>query len=118
MRPAKRREKAAHRLWRSRPRRAPKRSAGANTSSSRAAQTRSAAEPLREAWDYGFDAWQRDPLAGMKVTEEGYASWGRWLGELADRVCEGRLLSMLEGGYDLEALPRLVTRYLRGTLGE
>lgn len=66
----------------------------------------------------GFDAWQRDPLAGMQVTEEGYAAWGRWLGELADRVCEGRLLSMLEGGYDLEALPRLVTRYLRGTVGE
>ena len=62
----------------------------------------------------GFDAWRRDPLAGMQVTEEGYAAWGRWLGELADRVCQGRLLGVLEGGYDLSAVPRLVAAFLAG----
>jgi len=62
----------------------------------------------------GFDAWQRDPLAGMQVTEEGFASWGRWLGELADEVCDGRLLAVLEGGYDLSAVPRLVAAFLAG----
>jgi len=65
----------------------------------------------------GFDAWRGDPLAGMRVSEEGFADWGRWLGELADRICDGRVLSLLEGGYDLTALPRLVEAYLRGLGG-
>ena len=34
------------------------------------------------------------------------------IGELAARHCEGRVLTLLEGGYDVEALPGLVTTYL------
>jgi acetoin utilization deacetylase AcuC-like enzyme len=62
----------------------------------------------------GFDAWRGDPLAGMQVSEDGFAAWGRWLGELAGRVCGGRMLGVLEGGYDLAAVPRLVAAFLAG----
>ena len=62
----------------------------------------------------GFDAWQNDPLGGMRVTEEGFRSWGEWLRTLADEVCGGRLLAVLEGGYDLASLPRLVEANLKG----
>lgn len=62
----------------------------------------------------GFDAWQHDPLGGMSVTEEGFRSWGEWLRALADEACGGRLLAVLEGGYDLASLPRLVEANLSG----
>jgi acetoin utilization deacetylase AcuC-like enzyme len=62
----------------------------------------------------GFDAWKRDPLGGMAVTEQGFARWGQWLRQLAAEVCGGRILAVLEGGYDLESLPRLVEAHLQG----
>lgn len=62
----------------------------------------------------GFDAWRGDPLGGMKVTEEGFAEWGRGLAALAREVAGGRLLAVLEGGYDLVNLPRLVEAFLAG----
>jgi acetoin utilization deacetylase AcuC-like enzyme len=65
----------------------------------------------------GFDAWEADPLGGMRVSEAGFGEWGRRLGELADEVCGGRLVAVLEGGYDLAALPRLVAAHLRGLDG-
>lgn len=65
----------------------------------------------------GFDAWQNDPLGGINVTEPGFRSWGERLRELARDVCEGRLLAVLEGGYDLRSLPRLVETCLEGLAG-
>jgi acetoin utilization deacetylase AcuC-like enzyme len=65
----------------------------------------------------GFDAWQNDPLGGMRVTEEGFRTWGHRLRELADEVCGGRILAVLEGGYDLRSLPRLVEAHLEGLGG-
>ena len=62
----------------------------------------------------GYDAWQHDPLGGMEVSEEGFRNWGTWMRELADEVCGGRLLAVLEGGYDLANLPRLVEASLEG----
>ncbi|HEX7183816.1 MAG TPA: histone deacetylase [Thermoanaerobaculia bacterium] len=62
----------------------------------------------------GFDAWQNDPLGGMNVTEQGFRSWGDRLRELARELCEGRLLAVLEGGYDLRSLPGLVEVCLEG----
>ncbi|HEV7518132.1 MAG TPA: histone deacetylase, partial [Thermoanaerobaculia bacterium] len=56
----------------------------------------------------GFDAWQGDPLGGMAVTAAGFARWGEQLRALAEEVCGGRLLAVLEGGYDLVNLPWLV----------
>ena len=66
----------------------------------------------------GFDAWQDDPLGGMQVTAAGFADWGTWLRDLAEEVCGGRVLAVMEGGYDLAALPRLVEAHLRGLAGE
>ena len=66
----------------------------------------------------GFDAWRGDPLAGMQVSEDGYRDWGRKLAAVAAEQCQGRLLATLEGGYDLEALPRLVNAFLDGLAGE
>lgn len=65
----------------------------------------------------GFDVWRADPLGGMVVTEAGLASWGAQIAALADEVAAGRLLSVLEGGYDLASLPRLVESYLQGLAG-
>jgi len=62
----------------------------------------------------GFDAWRGDPVGSMRVTETGFSEWGRLIREVATSCCDGRLLSLLEGGYDLTALPILVDGYLRG----
>jgi acetoin utilization deacetylase AcuC-like enzyme len=61
----------------------------------------------------GFDAWRDDPLGGMRVSEEGFRHWGEQLGRLAAEHCDGRVLALLEGGYDIAALPRLALGHLR-----
>jgi acetoin utilization deacetylase AcuC-like enzyme len=66
----------------------------------------------------GFDAWQGDPVGGMRVTESAFESWGDWLGRAAERLCEGRVLVTLEGGYDLDALPDLAIALCRGLRSE
>jgi acetoin utilization deacetylase AcuC-like enzyme len=65
----------------------------------------------------GFDAWQADPLGGMRVTRDGFRVWGGWLRDLAAEVCGGRVLALLEGGYDLRNLPGLVEEHLAGLAG-
>jgi acetoin utilization deacetylase AcuC-like enzyme len=52
----------------------------------------------------GFDAHERDPLAGMRLTEAGFASLSRHIREIAERCCGGRLVLTTEGGYDMAAL--------------
>lgn len=60
----------------------------------------------------GFDAHARDPLAGLEWDEEDF----RWLThricDVADKVCEGRIVSTLEGGYDLDALAASVAAHV------
>lgn len=48
----------------------------------------------------GFDAHHRDPLGGMTLSGEGYARMTRSLVEAAEAFASGRLVSVLEGGYD------------------
>jgi acetoin utilization deacetylase AcuC-like enzyme len=60
----------------------------------------------------GFDAHRDDPLAGMRVTEEGYAAMTRLVTSWAADSCEGRIVSCLEGGYDLDALGRSVEAHV------
>jgi acetoin utilization deacetylase AcuC-like enzyme len=52
----------------------------------------------------GFDPHERDPLGEMRVTERGFAAMCSALRALAERCCGGRLVLLLEGGYDLAAL--------------
>ena len=52
----------------------------------------------------GFDAHRADPLAGLELEEPDYAWVTARLLELAQRHAQGRLVSVLEGGYDLKAL--------------
>ena len=62
----------------------------------------------------GFDAHLEDPLAQVNVSEEGFELITRSLVALADRCCGGRVISVLEGGYNLRALGRSVIRHLIG----
>ncbi len=62
----------------------------------------------------GFDAWRGDPLGGMNVSAAGYEAWGQLLAGLASAVCAGRIVSVLEGGYDIPSLGDLAVSYLRG----
>jgi len=52
----------------------------------------------------GFDAHERDPLGGMRVTTPAFAAMTRELRAVADDCCRGRLVAAVEGGYDLQAL--------------
>jgi len=64
----------------------------------------------------GFDAHKDDPLASMGLTEEGYADLTRMVVSIARRHSRGRLLSCLEGGYNLQALSVSVERHLLALL--
>ena len=66
----------------------------------------------------GFDAHVRDPLGGMRVTTEGFSWMSRALQEVADSCAHGRLVSLLEGGYDSEALSDSVVQHHRVLLSE
>jgi acetoin utilization deacetylase AcuC-like enzyme len=57
----------------------------------------------------GFDAHEADPLADMRVTEDGFRELAKRCGALSDRVA-----AVLEGGYELETLPDLVDAALDG----
>ncbi|MFN0115352.1 MAG: histone deacetylase family protein [Paracoccaceae bacterium] len=61
----------------------------------------------------GFDAHRDDPLAGLTWGEEDFAWITRAICDLAGRVCGGRVVSSLEGGYDLEALSASVAAHVR-----
>ncbi len=54
----------------------------------------------------GFDAHKDDPLANLQLTEPDFAWATEKIAEAADRFAEGRLVSMLEGGYNLAALAK------------
>jgi acetoin utilization deacetylase AcuC-like enzyme len=47
----------------------------------------------------GFDAHRDDPLASMQITGDGFRDMARLVRSLADELCDGRLLMVLEGGY-------------------
>src|SRR6267378_6337215 len=61
----------------------------------------------------GFDAHRDDPLAGMNLTAEGYKALTRVVKEIAAEHAQGRVLSCLEGGYNLAALAASVEGHLR-----
>jgi len=60
----------------------------------------------------GFDAHRQDPLANIALSDEGFELMTRALVAAADHHCRGRVVSVLEGGYNLQALGRSVVRHL------
>jgi acetoin utilization deacetylase AcuC-like enzyme len=52
----------------------------------------------------GFDAHERDPLAGCRMSTEGFRALTKMLVSAADRLCQGRVVLVTEGGYDLTAV--------------
>lgn len=65
----------------------------------------------------GFDASNRDPLAHMQLTQEGFGWMAEALRKVADRHAGGRMLMALEGGYDLTALEEGLRGAIEGMLG-
>jgi acetoin utilization deacetylase AcuC-like enzyme len=66
----------------------------------------------------GYDAHWDDPLAGLRLSSDGYWRLAQSVVTLADRVCEGRLVVTLEGGYNLDVLARGVADTCRALLGD
>lgn len=64
----------------------------------------------------GFDAHRDDPLASMGLTEEGYADLTKIVAGIAKRHAHGRILSSLEGGYNLTALAASVDSHIKALL--
>jgi len=95
----------------------------------------SGSEPFRAAWadrilpaldsfapeliivSAGFDAHRRDPLAQLRLETEDFAWISRELLALAGRHTGGKLVSSLEGGYDLEALADATAAHVRVLMG-
>jgi len=87
-------------------------------------------EPFREAFetvilpklrDYkpglviisaGFDAHARDPLANLNLVESDFAWVTQQLMDVADQYCDGHVVSLLEGGYDLQGLSQSVATHV------
>jgi acetoin utilization deacetylase AcuC-like enzyme len=69
----------------------------------------------------GFDAHERDPLGGMRLSTQAFPAMTGRLAALADAHAEGRLVLVTEGGYDLRALTgslSSVIAVLEGRWGE
>ncbi|HTT49200.1 MAG TPA: histone deacetylase family protein [Pseudolabrys sp.] len=60
----------------------------------------------------GFDAHTRDPLANLNLVEADFAWVTKKLMEIADASAQGRIVSVLEGGYDLQGLARSVAAHV------
>jgi acetoin utilization deacetylase AcuC-like enzyme len=91
-------------------------------------------EEFREAWAYGilpalesfkpelliisagFDAHAADPLAQLRLNVSDFSWVTEELLALADRVCPGRVVSLLEGGYDLDALAASAAAHVRSLM--
>lgn len=60
----------------------------------------------------GFDAHERDPLGSLTMTTADFAWVTRELMVAAEKLCDGRLVAVLEGGYDLQGLTDSVTAHV------
>jgi hypothetical protein len=66
----------------------------------------------------GFDSRQADTLGCFDVTDEAFATITRKLMALADKHCNGRIVSALEGGYNVDGLAGAVTNHVAALLGK
>src|SRR5262249_6059021 len=65
----------------------------------------------------GFDAHREDPLAAISLSDDGYEWLTRSTMEVAAEFSRRRLVSILEGGYNLDSLSRCVAAHVRRLLG-
>jgi acetoin utilization deacetylase AcuC-like enzyme len=65
----------------------------------------------------GFDAHTRDPLANLNLVEADYTWVTKKLMDVADASAQGRIVSVLEGGYDLEGLSRSAAAHVTALMG-
>ena len=65
----------------------------------------------------GFDAHHEDDMAGLNLVDSDYLWITRALMGVANKTAQGRVVSMLEGGYALEALGRSATEHVRVLMG-
>ncbi len=66
----------------------------------------------------GFDCHHLDPIGSLGLESEDFTTLTRLVMDVADQHCAGRLVSLLEGGYHLDALAQSVVCHLRTLLGE
>ena len=66
----------------------------------------------------GFDGHAEDPMAHLRLSEDDYKWLSYQIRQIADTHCHGRIVSSLEGGYDLSALGRSVVAHLKGLGGD
>lgn len=64
----------------------------------------------------GFDAHKDDPLASLRFEDEDYTAITKIICSVADQYCDGKIVSVLEGGYDYDALARSAARHVKGLL--
>lgn len=64
----------------------------------------------------GFDAYKNDPYGGFNLVTEDYAWLGNELGSLAKTYCDGHIVSIMEGGYDLTDLANAAKAYQDGLM--
>lgn len=60
----------------------------------------------------GFDAATEGPMADFLITADGFGILTRMVRDTADRICGGKLISVLEGGYDPTTLAACVLRHV------
>jgi acetoin utilization deacetylase AcuC-like enzyme len=65
----------------------------------------------------GFDAHYRDPLASLNLKADDFDWVTRKLMDIAERTAQGRIVSMLEGGYDLQGLKESVAAHVTALMG-
>ena len=66
----------------------------------------------------GFDSRVNDPLGHFRLTDRDFTELTTMMVDVADKCCDGRLVSVLEGGYNLEGLARAAEAHVRGLIGD
>ena len=65
----------------------------------------------------GFDAHRKDPLGGLSFTDDDFYWVTKELMKVADECCDGKIVSVLEGGYSLEGLATGTAAHVRALMG-
>ena len=65
----------------------------------------------------GFDAHVRDPLGQLQLTDEDYGWITAGIRDAAETACGGKVVTLLEGGYDLEALATASSAHVKALTG-